>query len=206
MNFENLARRIAGMGLPLLGQALGGPAGRTVAAMIGGALGLETDDPAEIEAAIVADPARVDQLRELQARQSHEIEMFAQQAAAERVATVNETMRVEARSGDAWSRRWRPFWGFASAVAFVISILGVLGLAFSVAFSGEWQALNAIPPIVNAIMILFGIPGAILGITAHHRGVMQRIQAGEIPGQSTRGILDMFSRVRRDDPPDRAAG
>lgn len=194
MDFSRLIRRLAGSGLPMLGQALAGPAGGVVANMIAGRLGLETEDPAMIEQAIAANPGRIADLQELQIEKRHELEIFAQQAATQAVSQVNETMRIEARAEDPWSRRWRPFWGFVSAVAFGVAILGVLVLAFSAAWSGEWGALGAIPPIVNALMILFGIPGAILGITAHHRGRMQRVQAGEIIGdRPVRGIRDMFA-------------
>lgn len=201
MNFSNLIRRVAGAGLPLLGQALAGPAGRTVAAMIGGALGLETDNPDEIEAALAADPDRLADLRELETRQRHDLEMFAEQAAAQAIETVNAQMGVEARAEDAWSRRWRPFWGFTSAAAFFVAIGGVLVLVFSIAWSGNWDALSAVPPIVNAFMILFTIPGAILGVTAWHRGKMQRIRAGEIGAEQGRGVFDMWRAVRRDDTP-----
>ncbi|MEC7571952.1 MAG: hypothetical protein VX394_07850, partial [Pseudomonadota bacterium] len=59
MAFENLARRLAGEALPLLGQAVAGPAGATVATMIAGRLGLDSEDPDMIERALAADPERL---------------------------------------------------------------------------------------------------------------------------------------------------
>ena len=198
MIFEGIARRVAGMGLPMLGQALLGPAGGVVANLVAGALGLETDEPEALERALITNPAAAERLAELQERNRHDIEVFAQQAAAQQVGTVNQTMQAEARSEHAWTRTWRPFWGFVTAIAFFITILGLVGFLFAIAISGEWGALSALPAIIQALMILYSVPGAILGVTAWHRGKMQRVRAGELPERG-QGVLSMWRSMRSPD-------
>src|SRR4051794_41133208 len=75
--------------------------------------------------AIKADPALQLQLQQLWSQQ----ELALYQEDSKRLAEVNATMRAEGQSADPWQRRWRPFWGFASAWAFLAAIIGIIALA-----------------------------------------------------------------------------
>jgi len=100
-------------------------------------------------------------------------------AEAAKLRAVNETMQAEARS-EHWPQwLWRPLWGLTSALCFMVVCFLVGWLVYQALTLGRMEALTAIPQVISAFAALFAIPGAILGVTAWHRGKKQRIQAGE---------------------------
>lgn len=92
--------------------------------------------------------------------------------------TVAQTMRVEATQSG-WAGKWRPFWGFVSAGAFGISVLGIIGWVAYALVTRQLDLLKVVPELIFALTTLFSVPGAILGVASWHRGVEKRIMAGE---------------------------
>lgn len=90
--------------------------------------------------------------------------------------TVAQTMRVEATQAG-WAGKWRPFWGFVSAVAFGISVLGIIGWVAYALITRQLELLKVVPELIFALTTLFSVPGAILGVASWHRGVEKRILA-----------------------------
>ena len=89
-------------------------------------------------------------------------------------SAVNITMQAEAKS-EHWPQwSWRPFWGFASALAFLFVAGLCCVLAYQAILGGRPTAIAMIPQLVGAFATLFAIPGAILGVTAWHRGKEKR--------------------------------
>ncbi len=138
------------------------------------------DDANAAVEAIKADPKLALQFQ--QAWLSQELALFQEET--KRLAEVNATMRAEAQSSDPWTRRWRPFWGFASAVAFFIGVVGILALAAIGVATHNADLLEIVPQLVADLAELFAIPGAILGIASWHRGKMQREQVQARAGKS----------------------
>ena len=68
MNWMDIGKQAIQMGAPILGGALGGPAGAAVGAMIANQFGVDTPTPANIMAAIKADPEAAIKLREVELR------------------------------------------------------------------------------------------------------------------------------------------
>ena len=102
---------------------------------------------------------------------SASLELAAEPA---RLAEVNATMRAEAASNDPWTRRWRPAWGFISAGAFAF-VCGLVGLLmWRAVVTHDPDAMAAVPQLINALVMLFAIPGGILGIASWHRGMEKR--------------------------------
>jgi hypothetical protein len=135
-------------------------------------------DPETAAEALKNDPALLVQF-ETRCREI-ELEFFREET--KRIGTVNKTMQTEAKSEDPWTRRWRPFWGFSSAVAFLFVCGLCCWLAFDAVASRDAGALKMIPEVVAAFATLFAIPGAILGVASWHRGKKQRVEAGESSG------------------------
>lgn len=170
---------------PMLGLIMGGPAAPIIGSMVAKVLGVDPE-PDKIEAALAtASPETLARIKEIEITKKAEIEKLAIEqgiveikAEASKIESVNATMRVEAQAEDQWTRRWRPFWGFCSCIAFFI-ICGAIAMAI---WSGKSEVLKELGNIVTAIAILFSIPGAILGVASWHRGQKQRIQAGETKG------------------------
>ena len=68
MNWMDIGKQAIQMGAPILGGALGGPAGAAVGAMIANQFGIDTPTPDNIMAAIKADPDAALKLREIELR------------------------------------------------------------------------------------------------------------------------------------------
>lgn len=99
------------------------------------------------------------------------------QIGADILATINETMRVEAKSDKWWVSGWRPFIGFVTGIAFLVVTFFVCLLTWEAIDSKDQNAMQMIPQVIFNFTTLFGIPGAILGIASHHRGKKQREQS-----------------------------
>lgn len=68
MNWMDISKQAIQMGAPILGGALGGPAGAAVGAWVAGQFGVTDPTPANIMAAIKADPDAAMKLREVELR------------------------------------------------------------------------------------------------------------------------------------------
>jgi hypothetical protein len=127
------------------------------------------DDAEAAAAAIRANPELATKLR--LAAMEHERAWWTEETA--RLESVNQTMREEARAEDPWSRRWRPFWGFVSAVVFGVVCFYVLLLLHIAIMRGDANAMAAIPNVIVQLTMLFGVPAAILGIASWGRSKAQ---------------------------------
>ncbi|MGL4757275.1 MAG: hypothetical protein ACRCXB_33400 [Aeromonadaceae bacterium] len=68
MNWKDIGKQAIQMGTPILGGALGGPAGAAVGAMIANQFGVDDPTPGNTMAAIKADPDAAMKLREVELR------------------------------------------------------------------------------------------------------------------------------------------
>lgn len=187
MDWLELGKKLAARGLPLLGTALGGPAGGAAGGLIASALGLASDQPEVLYSAIQQDPEAVVKLRQVELRHAERLEEIslesiqcAVQAESSRIQAVNLTMRAEA-GAEHWPQySWRPYWGFVSATAFLVVCVFVCILGYQAVIGGKPEALSMIPQLVTSMAALFAIPGAILGVTAWHRGKAQRLKVNPL--------------------------
>jgi hypothetical protein len=97
----------------------------------------------------------------------------------ELVRTVNKTMQTESQSEHWIQYSWRPFWGFVSAFSFLVLVIFVCVLAWRAITKADANAMAMIPQLVFNFTTLFAIPGAILGVTAWHRGKQKREQRSQ---------------------------
>ncbi len=108
------------------------------------------------------------------ALESRKIVQEEVKAEQKQIESVNKTIQVESQSKNWWTSGWRPYWGFISGTAFLFVCILVCILAYKAVLGGVPEAMAMIPQIIGAFAALFAIPGAILGVTAWHRGKMQR--------------------------------
>jgi hypothetical protein len=120
-----------------------------------------------------ADPETM--LKIQQANQSFEVEL--EKLSVERLKIVNSTMQTEAQSDKWWVSGWRPFIGYITGVAFLVCVIFVCCLAYKGIVDNDTNAMAMIPQMITSFTMLFGIPGAILGIASHHRGHEKRAKA-----------------------------
>jgi len=94
-------------------------------------------------------------------------------------------MRQEAVSGDAWQRRWRPFWGYISGVAFFIQILAIIYVMIAIPAYAA-----AVITSIASLQVFWSVPLAVLGISAYQRGKEKRVALGE----EIKPFMNMFKK------------
>lgn len=175
MNWSTVGKDSASVA-PIIASILGDPAGAAapaVGSIVAHALGVE-NKPESVDKALKDDPTALAKVRKVElAHQDMLIQLqmtVAQNTLAadtQRIQAVNKTMRAETKS-EHWAQwLWRPMNGLLFAPT-ILALYVVL------------PALNVHAPSVP--VIVWEAWGALLGITAWHRGMSQPFQTGD--GQS----------------------
>lgn len=153
MDWKDLAKHLAGIGLPILGGSIGGPAGAIIGKGLAAALGLGADATPE-QTATALGSMNGDQLVALKAI---EAQMAKDQLAANTalVESVNKTLQTEAMGGSWLQKNHHAIEslivvGNICAIYFILPILKI-----------------PVPAIPEAAFLMLG---AILGVTAWQRG------------------------------------
>ena len=122
----------------------------------------------------------------------NELTIEEYRAQSERLRIINDTMRVEAISGDPWQRRWRPMWGYITGFAFGIQIIGVTILILV-------DPTHA-PEIISALVGLTGLWSVALGVlgVAVWQRSSDKARASGHQGPSLIGAL--ATRIARTSP------
>lgn len=169
------AAPILGNLLPGVGTIAGAGVG-AVASIVASALGT-TPDPDAVKTALANDPEAYAKLKQAELDNKATLATLALQreqaqlaADTAQLATVNQTMQSETNSPDAYVRRWRATWGYISAVSFAVVSVFVLYLMVMGIHEHDAAAIAAVPGVITAFVMLFGVPGAILGIHTWKQG------------------------------------
>ncbi|RDD60212.1 3TM-type holin [Ferruginivarius sediminum] len=165
-------RKVAGTAAPLIGTALGGPAGGAVGGLLASALGVEAE-PDKVQAAVQADPEAALKLRELETRHREKIESLHLEAETARQAQINKTMRAEVGSEDAYVRRWRPTFGYAVAVTWTVQMGGV---TWAVVVNPQWAA--EIITAMTSLSVIWSVALSVLGINVAKRSRDKEVLVG----------------------------
>lgn len=196
MNWQDIAKSVAGFAPMLSGVLAATGVGAPVAAAVGLAGKLVSDalgvpnTPDAVAAAMQTDPEAGLKLAAVEATHGENMQALANAAAAKALdaasgalSTVNATMQVEDKTR---LFSWRDFWGYVSgcAFAFVVAIVGlIVWQAVGVTSKPNPELMAAIPSIVGAFSTLFGIAAVVLGVQSsietHHAGMADRIAAGQ---------------------------
>jgi len=100
------------------------------------------------------------------------------QEGTKRLEAVNETMRAELHSTDAYNSRWRATFGYVCAIAFGIQMIGATIFIF------VQPAQAAV--VINALAGLAGLWAmalAVLGVAVHKRSQDKALSAGVQPAR-----------------------
>lgn len=187
MDWKALGQEVEKIGLPLLGAALPIPGGEAIGAALASHIGASSGQPEDILAALTQSADAVQKAKEFELTHQEtmlklttDAEVEQRKADSADMAAVNTTMAAEAANSkdeNWWQTGWRPFNGYVVGLASLVTVGGVLWLAYLALSGKDANALNAIPTIVSSVAMVLAIPGAAVGITAWHRGVAQRIEA-----------------------------
>lgn len=136
MNWKDIGRQAIQMGAPILGGALGGPAGAAVGAMIANQFGVDDPTPGNIMAAIKADPDAAMKLREVELRHQERL-----------IELENDRFRIETAdvqsARNAHNHHWAPS-------ALTMLLLTMYGAAFGALLF--WAIPDANKDMVNFML------------------------------------------------------
>jgi len=187
-----LAGMLAKKFAPKLIGLLGGKKAESVAENILGVAGsvLGISDPNEII-------KTVDQgltSEQNAALQSRMIDLQATELEEEtkRLQTINETYRKEIDSNDPYIARWRPTFGYCVAFSWAALIAGMM-ITIIVAVWKESDIpaiITSLSSFVTALMPLYGIALAVLGVSVVKRSDDKQTAAGGTPS----AIFDIFKK------------
>jgi len=180
--WDSIKSTVAGAA-PLLGSMLGGPAGGTAGTLIADALGVE-EKPEAIEQALQQDPKAAAKLRQVEIENRTELRRAKIEADTHDLATINKTIRAEAASNDAYVRRWRPTYGYCTAVTWVLQSAAIVAAIVAAAFfypESAGQILGGVASLMGALVTMWGIALSILGINIRQRSQDKETAAGHAP-------------------------
>lgn len=153
MDWKAIGKQLANLGLPLLGGAVGGPAGAAVGKGLAAALGLSNDATPEQTAAALGNISG-EQLVAIRALES-DLAKAELSASTAQVEAVNKTLQTEAMGGS-WLQRNHH----------AIESLATVGLVWAVYFILPLAKIP-VPAVPETAWLTLG---AILGVTAWMRG------------------------------------
>lgn len=183
MQWRDVAQTVGGIA-PLVGSALGGHAGAAVGQLAARALGVDATPEAVNQA--LGDPTAALKLQQLENEHEQTLTRMVLEAETARLGQVNQTMRAEAASQDGYVRRWRPTFGYLTAVAWVIQCAAI---AWTLVASP--QQAGTVAQAVTALTPMWGIALAMLGVNATCRSRDKQVAAGQAPAP---GFMDAIAR------------
>lgn len=120
------------------------------------------------------------------------------EADARELEAINATMRIEYASNDEYVRRWRPYWGYVTARAWMLQIgmLAVVVIGAVIAtVNGETAAVDALlagaATLVGALTVQWGIALTVLGVSVSKRSQDKCAAHGQTPPA---GVIDLLAQ------------
>lgn len=157
MDWNDVGKKLLGLGLPILGAALPLPGGMALGSALANAIGSSSSSPADIIGTLTASADAVERAKEFALTHQETILKITVGAEVAESQSVNTTMQAEARA-DHWpTYSWRPFIGFMFGA--YIASMWLLPLA------GK-QPIEISTDLTLAV-------GSILGIASYFRGKAQ---------------------------------
>jgi len=169
---------------PLLGTALGGPAGAAIGGLISSALGVD-NSPDAVASELKDNPDALLKLKQLQADHQEKLIQLHLDAESSRLSQINQTMRAEAAATDAYVRRWRPTYGYATCLTWVLESAAIVAAIVAASFIYPAQAdkiLGGVTALMGALTAMWGIALSVLGVNITSRSQDKQVAAGQTPG------------------------
>jgi len=189
------AMGIAKLVAPRLGRLFGGDKGEEIANKVTGiAMGMAgQQDPQALLNQLQGNP---EMLAEMQSKMAeHEATILAEET--ERLVAVNRTMQAEVASSDPYVRRWRPTYGYLTAFAWFIMMVGTTATFLWAAIKTPEQApviIAAVGTAMSQSSMLWGIALAVLGVSVHSRSKDKQVANGQTPGSAFATIAGLFKK------------
>lgn len=182
---------LASVGLPLLTKWIGGalekvdhPAAQVAAGAlkdVGDAIGRKEISPEQL----AEGNRHVERMAEIDADETKAV-----------LAEVNATIRAESQSEDAYTRRWRPTWGYVTAftwalqtVAIVACLLGAVWATIQGKADVVTALLTGAASLAGALAVQWSVALAVLGVAVAKRSEDKAVAAGNQPAPGILGAL-----------------
>lgn len=181
MNWAALGRKLIGLGAPILGGALGGPAGAAAGRILADQLGIEAT-PEAVARQIEENPDTViGAARSLET--GDEIAGYYR-LAVQTADTGGAVARLDAASGDRFQRWARPAWLWGSLLVWL-----PIGLAIAwQIWSGGIDKLTAIASAMASLGWFFSLPLVVNGLFAWGRNTLKEAAMTGQPASLTSAI------------------
>ena len=91
---------------------------------------------------------------------------------SEMLGIINTTIQKEVNSGDAFVRRWRPFFGYCVALSWIVQMTGITFIFCYIAIAEPTQLVGLVAQLAllaGALSALWGLALAVLGLSVHQR-------------------------------------
>ena len=168
---------------PRIGHLLGGKRGEEIATQITDtALQMTGESDANtLQQKLLQEPELLQKL----SLQMREMEVHILREETERLTAINQTMQIEARSDDAYVRRWRPTYGYLTAIAWFAMMFGSSAAIFWTAVHNPTEApviIAALGTALSQSSMLWGIALAVLGVAVHCRSKDKQKPTNEAAG------------------------
>lgn len=199
-DWKELGKTVAGLGLPILGGALGGPGGAALGGAIASAIGGDPTDPKDLVKMVKADPQAAVKLAEIEANTKVQLQqLITQQAIAEvqaesaNAAQINETMRAEMQTQDNFRGRWRPFFGYMMAGSWGLTVAAVVIVFVYVVIENPKDAsfvIKALGELMSSMGLMWSVALGVLGVNIRSRSQDKARSMGFDPGGVLSGMLN----------------
>lgn len=167
--------------LPTIATALGGPLAGLAVDAVTGWLGVPKESADRVKAMLEGmPPEKLVEMKKIDADLQVRLAQLGydslykiEELNARADEAVNKSIQAEAISEHWPTYAWRPFIGFVFGITFIFVAGLCCYLGYLAVIENNDKAMTMIPAIVTSFTTLFGIPGAILGVSAYFRGKMQ---------------------------------
>ena len=202
MDWADLGGKLARLGAPVIGTALGGPIGGTIGGVIGNvvadAIGSHPTPEAVSDALDMGDPAVIrDQLSAADQVVASKMDALVKLAESEariqeaNVREVNETIRQQSRpDGKVEWWHWRHLLGYA-VLAWIVGPLPIILYQMS---TGSIETMNAVIQGLVSLVPLIAIAAGLNGFVARDTTIMKQVA---VTGESKPSILSQILPKKR---------
>jgi hypothetical protein len=168
MNLQEFLKTMAGIGLPILGTVLGGPAGAAVAQLLSGVLGDSWKPNVDLVSVLTSNAEALQKAQEFEAKHGAAIMQMHLSALEKSDANQAEINKIDASSTSLFQKGWRPgaAWICVCGLGYTFLLKPVLPWALTVVGVAGVPLLPAID-----MTELFVLLGGLLGL-----GTMRHIE------------------------------
>ena len=177
MDWKNLTDDLLGLGLPLLGSAIAGPAGAIVGGMVGNALGVGDDvSPKSVRNALQRGDLKSNMATLRKLESDNRVQLKSLCVEETKVIQTAKTQRMELASRDWFIRYMRPTFGYILAICLLMLVAGgIYAVLWGPVGDGGASYIDLIEALAMPLTGAF----AVLGVYVNGRSNEKRAEAGD---------------------------